>query len=200
MITNTFSFMTTGWVAVAAGIAGLLGLAFIALFFTVGQPFGTLNDIFIGLTAILSMVLAWKLYPWHHTQSLILSQVGLVLALIGGVVVLTGSVFAIFRISGWYLAGLYMAAGNGLIGLWLLALCYSALDANIFPRSLVILGLISGVILMLGLVAIPGIFRGLDLKDYTMTAFNAVWWTASLGYLALYPAWSVLIGRSLLGK
>ena len=54
MIMNTFSSVTIGWVAIAAGIAGLLGLVFIILFFTVGQPFGTLNDICIGLTAILS--------------------------------------------------------------------------------------------------------------------------------------------------
>ena len=53
MITNNFSSATIGWVAIAAGIAGLLDLVFIILFFTVGQPFGTLNDICIGLTAIL---------------------------------------------------------------------------------------------------------------------------------------------------
>ena len=57
MFANNFSSVTIGWVAIAAGIAGLLGLVFIILFFTIGQPFGTINDYCIGLTVILSMVL-----------------------------------------------------------------------------------------------------------------------------------------------
>ena len=60
MFTDTFSSVSIGWVAIATGIAGLLGFIFIVLFFTVGQPFGTLNDIFIGLTAIMSLALVWK--------------------------------------------------------------------------------------------------------------------------------------------
>lgn len=200
MITNTFSSVTIGWVAIVTGIAGLLGLVFIILFFTVGQPFGTLNDICIGLTAILSMVLVWMLYPGHHAQSPLLSQIALVIALVGALVVVSGSALSIFGITGWYLSGLYMAAGNGLIGLWLLALNYSALRGNPFPHGLVIFGLASGVILLLGLVTIPGIFRGTDVKEYALTTVNAIWWTSSLGWLALYPLWCVLMGRTLLLK
>ncbi len=200
MIMNTFSSVTIGWVAIAAGIAGLLGLVFIILFFTVGQPFGTLNDICIGLTAILSMVLAWMLYPGHHAQSPLLSQIMLVVALLGAIVVVVGSALAIFGVTGWSLSGLYMAAGNGMIGLWLLALNYSALRDIRFPHGLVIFGLISGVILVLGLVTIPGIFRGIDIKEYVLTPVNAIWWTSALGWLILYPIWCVLVGRFLLLK
>jgi len=200
MITNTFSSITVGWVAIATGVAGLLGLVFISLFFTIGQPFGTLNDIFIGLTAILSVVLAWMLYPWHHAQSPLLSQIMLIVAFIGALVVLAGSVLAIFGITGFYLSGSYMALGNGIIGLWLLALCYSALRDTRLPHSLVIFGLISAVILVLGLAAIPGIFRDLDIKEYVITPENAIWGTSVLGWLALYPIWCVLVGRVLLLK
>jgi hypothetical protein len=199
MATGDFSSII-GWIAIATGIVGLLGLIFIILFFTVGQPFGTLNDICIALMAILSVVLVWKLYPWHHAQSPSLSLVALVIALLGALLVIVGAVLSISGIKGWFLSGLYMAAGNGMIGIWLLALNYSALRGNLFPQGLVIFGLISGVVLALGLVTIPGIFKGVDTQEYKITVFNAIWWTSSLGYLALYPIWCILAGRILLSK
>lgn len=189
-----------GWVAIATGVSGLLALVFIILFFTVGQPFGTLNDICIGLMAILSVVLVWMLYPGYHAQSPLLSQVALVIAMFGALLVIVGSVLAISGRTGWFLSGLYMAAGNAMLGLWLLGLNYSALQGNHFPQSLVIFGLISGVILALGLVTIPGIFRGIDTQEYELTIFNYIWWASSLGYLALYPIWCILLGRFLLLK
>jgi len=200
MFTNDFSAVTIGWVAIAAGIAGLLGLAFIILFFSVGQPFGTLNDICIGLTAILSVVLVWMLYPGHHAQFPLLSKVAFVIAMFGAILVLVGTALAISGVKGWFLSGLYMAAGNAMIGLWLLGLNYSALQDNSLPQSLVVFGLISGVILALGLVTIPGIFRGIDSQEYELTTFNYIWWASSLGYLALYPTWCILLGRILLLK
>ena len=198
MFTNNFSLVTIGWVAIATGMVGLLGLAFIILFFTVGQPFGTINDYCIGLTAILSVVLVWMLYPGHHARSPLLSQVTFVIAMLGAILVMVGTALAISGVKGWFLSGLYMAAGNAMIGLWLLGLNYSALRDNSFPQSLVIFGLISGVILALGLVTIPGIFRGIDSQEYELTTFNYIWWASSLGYLALYPTWCILLGRILL--
>ncbi len=59
MTTNNLASDPIGPLALAAGVAGLVGLVFLILFFTVGQPFGTLNDICIGLAAVLSAVLAW---------------------------------------------------------------------------------------------------------------------------------------------
>ncbi|MBI3738693.1 MAG: hypothetical protein HY258_06575 [Chloroflexi bacterium] len=200
MTTGNFPSLTIGWVAIATGVAGLLALAFIILFFTVGQPFGTLNDICIGLTAILSVVLVWMLYPGHHAQSPLLSQVALVIAMLGALLVMVGSALAISGVRGWFLSGLYMAAGNAMIGLWLLELNYSSLRGNSLPHSLVIFGLISGVILALGLVTIPGIFRGIDTQEYELTIVNYLWWAGSLGYLALYPIWCILFGRTLLLK
>lgn len=189
-----------GWVSIATGITGLLGFVFIMLFFTVGQPFGTLNDICIGLTALLSVVLVWMFYPGHHAQFPLLSKVALVIAIFGGVLVMVGAALAISGARGWFLSGLYMAAGNAMIGLWLLALSYSALRGGLWPHSLVIFGLVTGVILALGLVTIPGIFRGIDTQEYELTLLNYIWWTSSLGYLALYPAWCILLGRTLILK
>jgi hypothetical protein len=191
---------TAGWAAVAAGIAGWLAFAFIILFFTVGQPFGTLNDIFIGLAAILSVVLALKLFPGHYAQSPLISQAGLGFAILGAILVLVGSTLAITGLKGWFLSGLYMAVGNAMIGLWLLGLNYSGQRDHSLPGGLIIFGLISAVILALGLVAIPGIFRGIDFQEYETTVVNLIWWTGSLGYLTLYPLWCIWLGRLFLSN
>jgi len=200
MTTGPNALSMIGWLAIATGIAGFLALVFIILFFSIGQPFGTLNDIFIGVSALMSAVLAGVLYAEHHAQSPILSLFALILAAIGALVVVVGSVLAISGKTGWFLSGLYMAAGNAMIGLWLLGLNYSALRGNSFPHSLAIFGIIGGAVMALGLVTIPGIFRGIDTKEYELTIFNYIWWASSMGYLALYPIWCVLLGRFYLLK
>jgi hypothetical protein len=198
--TNNVSLNVIGWVAIATGISGLLGFIFIIIFFTVGQPFGTLNDILIGLTAILSVILFWMIYTEYHRQFPLLGKVALIIPTIGAILVLVGSVLVISGTTGWFLSGQYMAAGNALIGLWLLIMSFSALRGNSLPHSLVIFGLICGVILTLGLVTIPGILRGIDSQEYEFSIFNSIWWSSSLGYLALFPIWCILLGRNLLLK
>ena len=198
MTASNFSAMTIGWVTIATGIVGLLALVFIILFFTVGQPFGTLNDICIGLTAILSAVLAWLFYSQYHASSPLLGPVTLVVALAGALVVTVGSVLVIFGITGWYLAALYMAVGNALIGLWLLGLNYAAQQGNVWSNGLVIFGIVVAVIMLLGLAAIPGIFNRIDAWESAPWYVNYVGLAGSLGWLVLYPIWCIWLGRSFL--
>lgn len=200
MTIDTFPYWITGWAAIAIGIIGLLAFAFIALFFTVGQPFGTLNDICIGLTALLTAVLVLMLYPMYHAQSPLLSQAASVVAALGVIFVVIGSALAISSATGWFLSGSYMAAGYALIGLWLLGVNYAAIQAHSLPSSLIIFGFIVSAILAMGLAALPGIFQRLDPQEYTLTLINSLWWLGSLGYLIVYPIWCLWLGRVLLHK
>lgn len=200
MVENSLVTASLGWIATAAGIAGLLGLIFIILFFAIGQPFGTLNDICIALSAVLSAGLAWKTYSIYHAHSPLLSLAGLILACLGAVIVVAGTVLVVSGKAGWFLAGLYMAAGNALIGLWLLGLCYAALKGSPWPHWLVILGLVSGGIMTFGLATIPGILKGLDSMKSAPWFVSYIGQMGALGYLMLYPIWCVLAGRVLLLK
>ncbi|HEX9389273.1 MAG TPA: hypothetical protein VF918_23310 [Anaerolineales bacterium] len=182
-----------GRLAITTGISGLLALVLLILFFTIGGPFGTLNDICNGITGILSGVLAWSLSNKF--------QAGLkffILSLIGALAVALGSVLVIFEITGWYLAGLYTSAGYALIGLWLLALNYSVRQINPWPHRLVNWGLISGSIMALGLLTISGIINGIDAWELGPWYVNYIGQLGSVGYLLLYPLWCILVGRSLL--
>jgi len=192
-----FSSHTIGCTAVASGVVALIGLIFIILFFTVGQPFGTLNDLCISLAAILSGGLAIMLYRVHHAQSPYLSLLALIVALVGALVVAAGSVLVISGRAGWFLAGLYMTAGNALIGLWLLALNFSARLDNPWSGGLVVFGWVVGAIMAVGLIAIPGILRGIDAQDSAPWFVNAGY-VGSLGWMILYPIWCILLGRTLL--
>jgi hypothetical protein len=198
MTTGSIPTVAAGWAAMATGVLGLLALILIILFFTLGQPFGTLNDIFIGLTALSSVALAWLLLPQFSAQSPVLSWVALVLATAGALVVATGSVLVVFGITGWYLAGLYMAAGNALIGLWLLGLILSVRQNVAWPHGLVLFGLITAILMALGLATVPGIFRRIDAWGDAPWYVNYVGQVGALGWLVLYPIWCVWLGRILM--
>ena len=191
---NNLSSATAGWTAIATGVTGLLGLVFIILFFTIGQPFGTLNDICIGLTGIASGILAWMLYTENPVHSP-LNRSALSLALIGAAIVALGSILVIFKITGWYLAGLYASVGNALIGVWLFVLNYSIRQSNPWPHFLIVFGIGVGFIMALGLVTTPGIFQGIDSWEAAPWYINYIGLPGGLGYLVLYPLWCILLGR-----
>lgn len=183
----------TARLAITTGIFGLLALVFLILFFTIGGPFGTLNDILNGVTGILSGVLAWSSFNKFHA-----GQPLLIFSSIGALGVLIGSILIIYDITGWYLAGLCTSAGYALIGLWLSILNYSVRHVHPWPQRLVKLGLISGLVMALGLLTIPAIINRIDAWEAGPWYVNYVGQLGSLGYLLLYPVWCILVGRNLL--
>lgn len=200
MTTNTFSSSTVGWVAIATGIAVILAVIFLILMYTVNGRFGTVNDVLNALIGILSVVLAWMLYADYHARSPLMSQIGLVLVVVGAIFTIVGSVLIIFEFTGFVLAGWYTGVGNALIGLWLATFCYSMLSgSDMLPHNLVIFGIVVGAFMAMGFLGIPGILAHVD----TMESLQ---WYLSVGYLGffgtyiLYPIWTIWLGRILLTK
>jgi len=194
---NDSSSRTLGWVAIAVGGVVLVGDVALILFFTFGSFFGTVNDLCIAFAAILSALLAWMLYPAHRVLSSRSSQFLLSAALVGALVASIGSTFVIFDITGYFLAGLMNFFGYGLVGLWLLGLNYSAQRSSTWPRRLVRFGLITGASMAVGLLTGLGIVGRVDDPELAPW-FVYVAPVASLGWLLLYPIWSIWLGRLLL--
>lgn len=199
MKTGNLSFATIGWMAIASGIISILAIALLILFFTVGQPFGTLNDIFNGIAGIAILMLAWMLYAEHHARSPLLSQLALMIAIVGAIVVVIGSILVIFQITGWVLAGLYTGTGNALLGLWLAMFCYSLQRSDSFPHNLLVFGLIVGACMALGLILIPGIFARIDSME-SPPWYLYIGYAGFLGTSILYPIWAIWLGRVLLPR
>jgi hypothetical protein len=117
MTANNSPSRTLGWLATATGGVILIGDVSLTLFFTIGGFFGTFNDLCVAFAAILSGLLALILYPSHRAYSPRLSKMLLIAALVGGLVASIGSVFVIFDITGYFLAGLMNFFGYALVGL-----------------------------------------------------------------------------------
>ncbi|HEY3475114.1 MAG TPA: hypothetical protein VGK56_10930 [Anaerolineales bacterium] len=201
MRTNNFPQSAIGWMAIATGVSVILAALFLLLMYTVEPSFGKLNDMFNAILGSASGLLAWMLYPQHHARSPLLSQIALILALVGVIFTIVGSVLIIYDFTGFVLAGWYTAVGNALIGLWLAAFCYATLRerSDILPRSLVRFGLMVGAIMALGLLGIVGILAGVD-------SMESLPWYLLLGFFSftgtylLYPIWTIWLGRRMAGE
>jgi hypothetical protein len=126
-----------------------------------------------------------------------MSQIALVLALVGAIFTIVGSVLIIYGFTDFVLAGWYTGVGYALIGLWLVAFCYSMQRAGVLPHNLVLFGIVAGAFMLVGLIGIPGIFTGIDSME-SMPWYLYIAFFGYLGTYILYPIWTIWLGRNLL--
>ena len=185
VLSSNASNSTIASLALAVAVVTLLGLVLLILMYVLSSgAFGMLNDVTIIIAAWLSVALAWSLHSQHAARNPQLAAVALILAILGAVIATYGSVLSISGRTGFILAGLYMMVGNALIGIWLLSLN----RGSSWPQGLVVLGLITGAVMVLGLAAIPGIITHTDsFKDSSWLT-----WVGQMGFFGwaiLYPIW-----------
>jgi hypothetical protein len=197
MTISNFSAATIGWVAIVTGVSAILAVLFLTLMATVNMSFGKVNDVFNAIIGISSAVLAWMLYAEHHAKSPLMSQIALALAVFGAIFTIVGSVLIIYGFTDFVLAGWYTGVGYALIGMWLVAFCYSMLRGNALPHNLIIYGIVVGAFMAVGLIGILGIFTGVD----SMESMSWYLYLAFFGYLGIYimyPIWTIWLGRTFL--
>jgi hypothetical protein len=199
MTTNNFSTSAIGWVALGTGIAVILAVLFLALMFTVSISFGAVNDVLNGIFALSSAVLARTFYAEQHAKSPGLSRIALTLAILGAIFSMIGSVLILYGFTDFLLAGLYSGVGNALIGVWLVAFCFSRQHSNTLPHRLILFGFIVGAFMALGLLGIPGMLARVD-SMVSMPSYLYVALSGWVGTYVLYPIWAIWLGRTLLSK
>ncbi len=197
MTSNYLSSTTTGWIAIATGASAILAVVFLILMYTVKRSFGRVNDYFNSVIGILSVILAWQLYSEFHAESPLMSQIALVLVLVGAIFTIIGSVLAIFNYTDFVLAGWYSAIGYALIGIWLAGFCYALLRGALLPHNLVVFGFVVAAFMAIGLLGIPGILAGIDSME-SMPWYLYIAFFGWLGTYILYPIWAIWLGRLLL--
>ena len=184
---------TLGGLAVAIGAVALFSVASLAVFFAVGGPFGAINDWTIGVFGFLTGLLAIGLGRRGGTTP---GMVVTGIAVIGAAIVVLGSALVISNTTGFLLAGLVESLGFALIGVWLIVLNRSIGAATRWPRRLPGLGVVAGIVLLIGIVVVPGIAMGLDDMN---TAPGWVWvgFVGWLGIFFLYPIWAIWFGTAM---
>ena len=105
-----------------------------------------------------------------------------------------GSILIIFDITGWYLAGLVSSVGNAFLGVWLLVTNRLHRQAPELPRGLIMLGITTAALMIIGWLAIPGVVARLDdpqLAPWYVNAGLLNW----MGTYVLYPVWCLWLSR-----
>lgn len=183
--------------AYAVAVVAVASIASLAVFFAVGGPFGTFNDVGNGLIGILSAALAMAL--WRRAGSRPSAAAAVGAAIVGAGIAVVGSGLVVSGTTGFFLAGLVSSVGFALIGLWLIVVNRTVATDDRWSRRLTALGTVAGVLMAFGFAAAPGIAQGID-----DAATAPGWaWIASVGWIGvyvLYPAWAVSLARALAAR
>jgi hypothetical protein len=176
----------------AVATVDLLGVVCLILLFVVGDLFGFISDVANAVVGVLSAVLAWhspaiRSPGWH--------RLALAAAGVGAIVMAIGSVLVIFDVTGYYLAGLVSAVGAAFIGCWVLTANRFPPYAGELPRGVRVTGLAAGVVMLVGLLAVPGVLARVD--DQNASPWYVVVAQLSwLGTYLLYPIWCYRLART----
>jgi hypothetical protein len=193
-----------GFVSISIAVVAVIGLVFITLFYSlsdgVGDPFGAYNDICVGLGGLLSGVLALMIFPIHRAYAPRASWLALLCGCTGAIVAPLGSALVYLSYTGWFLAGLVTTFGYALIGIWVLTFNYSTLRWISFPRSLAKFGSVTGWVMIVGILAGPGILARIDYMDAAQWYVLAALFIGGMGWNLLYTIWCIWLGRLLLSK
>ena len=180
----------TGRLAVAIGVVLAGSAAALALEFTVDGPFGTINDIGNGVAGVMSAALAWRLRSSFGHRA---PRATLACAMAGAALTVVGSALVASGTTGWVLGGLITTVGFAGIGAWVVAANLRSGEELGWGRSVRRLGVLSGFLMTIGVVAAPGIVLRLDDPQ------QLPWWAwvgfmGWLGTFVVYPAWAIAMG------
>jgi hypothetical protein len=173
--------------AYVAATAAVIGLVTIALFFWVGQPWGTINDVAVLVMtgAVGPLMLAfWELGGLTPTPLALVAQAGGWLAVAIWVVVHALFIFGAlsFNYSAPATGGLAIeAVAQIVIGLWIAGASVLAGSWLGWQRWL---GLVTGL---------GWAFVGVGLLAGGMN--NALSYAGGIGYLLAFPVWAFVMGR-----
>jgi hypothetical protein len=178
-------------VALATAVVSLLAVLSLIIFYAVGGPFGLLNDVANGLIGLLSLALAWL---WVRNRRGGWSTLAIAFAALGAIVMVLGSLLIIVDITGWYLAGLVSTVGSALLGIWLLIANRLHRSAPELPRGLIMLGMTTGIFMIIGWLALTGVIARIDDPQSAPLYVNAglLNW---MGTYLLYPIWCLWLSR-----
>jgi hypothetical protein len=180
-----------GWrgTAVAVAVAVPAAIVLLLVYYTVGGPFGTLNDLANAVIGALSAVMAAQTAARFHVPAAAVGAAG-----VGAAIMVVGSWLVITDRTGWVLAGLVSAAGAAALGAWLVTLNVTAARAGKLSLRVARLGAVSGALMTVGILALPEILARVDLWEH-LHWYGIAGFVGWLGLYVGYPVWCALLAR-----
>ena len=172
-----------GWSAYVSATATIVTFVSAILFFTIGQSFGTLNDIASVFQLLFMLPLALILYRLCRPHSRTLGFLAAVLGVCG--ILVAGAVQSLL-VAGviTYQQTVPFFPSGGAIGGWLMLSSYLSLSSHLLPRGLAWAGVLAGVGYMLTVT-------GFLLGGYQ----NPVFYAGGLLTVIGYATWAFWLGR-----
>jgi hypothetical protein len=185
-MTSTELLRYAGWAAYLSAGATIISFVTGFLFFSKGQPFGTMNDtasVFQVLFMVPVALVLHRLFgPNAQMLSLLAAAVGIVGMLVAAAV---QALLVLGRLTFEQTVRPAFTAG-GAIAIWLLLTGYLALTSSILPGGLGWLGLLAGAGYVLMVI-------GFWLGEQKHPLFII----GSFAVLVAYPIWAIWLGRLL---
>jgi hypothetical protein len=184
--------IAAGWLAIILAVVAIATVVSLVIFFTVGGPFGSLNDAGNALIGLLSAALAIMVITQAGGWT------GVAAAVIGAALTAWGSWLMMSGATGFVLAGFVSTAGFGSIGLWLALMAWEPTAEALFGSLLTVARIAAVAMIVGGLVAIPAALMRIDSYE-SMPGWV---WLFSIGWLAVYVLYPIVtfgLGRNLIG-
>lgn len=173
-----------GWSAYVSAIATIVGAVTLVIFFSIGDPFGIINDIssvIIGLTGILIL---FAMHQLHRSAAPVMSLVAFV---IGALAMLTAAVLQTLLVAIRMDFGVITTYAFGVFGASLMIYGFLVLVNATLPRALGWWGMAAGLGYVL--VVTGFIVSG---PNHPLT------YIGGLVSVIAYPTWAIWLGRVLL--
>jgi len=218
---NNSSSRTIGWIAISIGITsfmglityGMAGFGVLTSYILTMRPFNmtpilsitpllAMRAFLILIGVFLNLRFIWMIYLDFRTKSPWFSLLLLMTGMIGSFIVFIGSAFELLNDTVGYSLIIWfplsqtlsiIVVGYGFIGVWLLLLNYQARLHNAWPRGLGWMGIIAGIIMAIGLWAIPRVFIPyVSLYHLLVPELGEL--VGHLGWMFFYPIWCIALG------
>jgi hypothetical protein len=176
-----------GWSAIVSAMATVVGFVTLIIFFSVGQPWGTINDV---ASVILAFALLPVLLALYYLQRQNAPVITLGVLVIGGLALLVAAVFQLLLIFGvikFQQTAVVVSTAFGLFGASLVVYSALARAQGSLPNTLALLGIIAGVGYVL--VVVGFILGG---QEHPLAAIGG------LTAVIIYPIFAIWFGRILL--
>jgi hypothetical protein len=176
-------FSYAGWSAYVSAAGTLATFVSAILFFSLGQPFGTINDIASVFQVVFMLPLALVLYQLLRPHGQILSFLTAALGIAG---ILVGGVIQSLLVAGviTYQQTVPFFPSGAAIGGWLMLNGYLNLTSHLLPRRLAWAGVLAGVGYV---VTVAGFLLG----GYQ----NPLFFAGGLLTVISYSTWAFWLGR-----